>query len=808
MTKSTTRKSTTKPTTVNLTVKIDLRQAEGRELPDVVAYAFDQNGEFLASAPIPKGEEGEVALKLPAKLDGETIRVLAGPPVMEDVDENVPQWMAVLARGGAEERGAPSAATLLRRGAFEKRFRLSSDLARLELDIFRPDWAKWLFCPCVVRGRLIKRITLPDGSVEEMGVCYACVEIYEVDKFPKLILRLPDKELFRLRNDLIATLKARTIEPPLEKLYPEPPRVKIPPPPPPPPARALETSCCDEVEVAPAGALRAERASGVVMPERLANAAVLEMASSGWDSGTMAQMAPILRAGTASQLRDAMIAQSGFLVQLTCVWEWLTHYYKMDLIKCVCTDEQGRFQTTIWYNCFGDKPDLYFKAWQCISCTPHVVYDPGVACHTFWNYQCGTEVVLEVTDPAARVCAPPPAVTPPPGITQWIMPYAVGGTRLDQIKPHWQDAGTHWQAVGSEFAKRGLTDYGGITDAPFGSTLGLRLGHSSAIPTTQLYHYHWLYQKEGETTWHEFASPVAGTVVRHYVAEDLGDPTKTPTFPAYTLGPKSVGGMHLYEFKPHNPPSMPGYNTYWPTDTWFADIYSGILRSHNLPGGIGSAAGRYKIKVEIYDSSGNKVAPGAGTFQFIVPTGVASDGVTIETRPANTNAAHGPVEIDDDGFVFYLHIDNRECTATIDAPMIGAASAGDVCGFLRYEAGDTVDIDFHAIHPDNYAYFDFYLKRAAKTLHEADNAEVSAIAVDAYTDDGTGTPVKTAEYTGDGSGNFGEDFSLSNLLGPCSEAAFAEILWVYAKATNGWDRLNGYDDHDERGFALAPKPTP
>jgi hypothetical protein len=696
--------------------------------------------------------------------------------------------MALLARGGAEEQKMPSVATLLRRGAFEKRVRLSNAQDRLELDIFRPDWAKWLFCPCVVRGRLIKRITLPDGSVEEMGVCYACVQIYEVDKFPKLIMRLPDYELFRLRDDLVATIKARTIEPPLEKLYPEPPRIKIPPPPP--PVRALETPCCEDVEVAPVEALRAERVNGVLATERLTNGAELETRSLELSSAAEIQLEPILFANTASQLRDALIAQSDKLVQLVCVWEWLTHYYKKDFIKCVCTDAQGRFQTIIWYRCFGDKPDLYFKAWQCIDCTPHVVYDPGVACHTFWNYQCGTEVVLEVTDPAARVCAPPPPVDPPPGVTRWIMPHAVGGIRLDQIKPRWQDAGTHWQVIASDWSKRGLTDYGSITNAPFGSNLGFRLGYSSAIPTSQLYHYRWLYKKDGETAWHEFASPVAATVVRHYVAEDLSDPTKTPTFPAYTLGPKSVGGMHLYEFKPHQPPTMTGYNTYWPTDTWFADIYSGILRSQNLPGGISSAAGRYKIKVEIYDENGNKVNPGAGTFQFIVPTGEASDG-TIETRPANTDSSHGPVEIEDGGFVFYLHIDNRSCTATIDAPAIGTTSAGDVCGFLRYQAGDNVEIKFHALHPDNFATFAFWIRRG-HTLVSSAGGEVSATAA--------------GVYAGDGSGNFENDFAVGSLLGPCTEAGFAEVLRVYAKATNGWSRLHGYDDHDDRGFALAPKP--
>jgi hypothetical protein len=62
-------------------------------------------------------------------------------------------------------------------------------------------------------------------------------------------------------------------------------------------------------------------------------------------------------------------------------------------------------------------------------------------------------------------------------------------------------------------------------------------------------------------------------------------------------------------------------------------------------------------------------------------------------------------------------------------------------------------------------------------------------------------------YTCDGSGNFMRDFPTGDLLGSCAEAAFAEILCVYAKATNGWDKLSAYGDHDECAFALAPKKT-
>jgi len=62
-------------------------------------------------------------------------------------------------------------------------------------------------------------------------------------------------------------------------------------------------------------------------------------------------------------------------------------------------------------------------------------------------------------------------------------------------------------------------------------------------------------------------------------------------------------------------------------------------------------------------------------------------------------------------------------------------------------------------------------------------------------------------YTGDGNGNFSRPFSRAELLEDCLiEAAFSENLHVYAKATNGWHhRINRFDAHDVRAFALTPE---
>lgn len=731
--------------TFNINVRVNLDQFRDQELPEIMVYAFDRDGQLLSSTALRAGKQDEVILELPQQARGKALRVLIGPPPQAQRD-NIPLWMDAMLQGEISKK-LLSPSVLLRRGAYEKRVNLGLEKAEaVELAIYPEIWKKWLLCRCVVRGRLVKRVPLPDGTTREYGVCHACVKIYEVDKFYELILRLPERELFRLRDEL------RTF---LEK---QPTIGRFRPP------------------------------------------AVLDNVSIQLSSQTQAELEPVFLALSSSELRTALAAKASILARFACIWEWLHVHFHKDLIRCVCTDVQGRFETTILYPCFGDKPDLYFKAVQCIGGTLHTLYDPGVACHTYWNYACGTEVVLEVTDPAARVCAPSPEVDVPPGVTNWIMPYGVGGITLNQIK-------------GS-----GLTDFsdgnGTWVDVPFGGQLGFRHGWSSLIPIDtpgMPYYYRWMYNKldnaGNETEWREFAEPVANTVVRHYVDEVEAHPELPPTFPAYPLGPHSINSMHLYEFKPHQPPYLAGHRRYWPIDDWFNDIYTGLLQSANLPGGATGAAGKYKIRMEIYDKSGSHVAPGAGSFKFIVPTGLAADGTTIESR----NAAPTEIEkITNDGkdyygFIFYLHIDNNKCEAEIFDAGVNGENAGP-CGFIKYPQGSNVRLSYRAYHPHGFARFKFTVTKGSSGYVGTASAPANPAAA-AWSN----APLVTDSpngYTNSPTGTFSKEVPVTDMLGGCpGKGAYSESLYVAATATNGWVRLSGLDGSAvPQAFALEPEP--
>ncbi len=350
-------------------------------------------------------------------------------------------------------------------------------------------------------------------------------------------------------------------------------------------------------------------------------------------------------------------------------------------------------------------------------------------------------------------------IQPPQGVDTWIMPYGVGGTRIDSIK------------------SSGLVDYAGITDAPFGWRLGLRHGYDGDLPDGNIKYYRWLYRQQGAGSWTELTE----SVKVHYVKEQGG----TTTFPVYALGPQGVSGMNLYEFRPHDPPSFPGATTYWPTTDWFGDIYSGFFDTRTLPDG------KYEVKLEIYKPDGTQAQPGTD-FEFIVPSGTTGGG-TITTSPAPGAAVQGG------GYVFMLHVNNRQCGAAIDPPRLGGGTLTGPCGFLLYDPGVAegnanaqVNLSFHATHPDNFATFSFRVIRGSANAVST-SAEVTA--------------TSAGPFSGDGNGNFDNAFTRSQLLGPdCPEkAAFSLNLHVRAKATNGWSRLHRYDRHDVRAFALAPQ---
>jgi hypothetical protein len=734
-----------------LNIRVSMTELEGQDLPEAMVYAFDGKNRIVDKKPLKGIKDGKVSFDLPREMKNEKIRVVVGPRLeIEPISKKT--CLAWKLPDGKQPISENSKKLLLNRGGVEAKIRLREAVINRNMTVRKDDLLKWLTCTCTVRGRLIKQIQMPNGSIRELGVCHACVYIWEVDHYHVVLAKLPEYELLRFRDELIDIIERWPPEP--WPPFPDPPGLDPDP-------------------------------SPYFQPMKFKPVAFKSMAGELPDaresmkSMKREQFEAIITAPSTVSLRREILNKADALAPYLCYFPWVYGYFDKEFITCTCTDSSGYFERDIEYSCSGDKPDLYFTAHQCIDSNWVTLYDPGLSCHVHWNYECGTEVLLVTDEPGAKVCVDD-AVDPPSGVYTWVEPHGIGGKNLSEIT----DGRVNYMEKGHL-----------VQNAPFGANLGFRMGHSNNIPNTNVYYYRLLYRHGTSGPWHESLQPVT----RHYIHEE----DDQVTFPTVSLGPVSVEGKHLYRFKPDSPedidPSLTGFN-YWPEDDWFgSDLYSGYFNTTDFPGGVESAHGLYQIKIEVYDQSGQPVDPyeSSPDFEFIMPTAPDSSSEATPTAAAPSENQDGT------GFLFDLFIDNRSCSATIDLPVVGGvvidedSPEGFVCGFMDYDSGDNIKVAFNASQPGNNAEATFTLKRG--------NTELDAMSL-------TRVEVATSlsgglTYTNDSDGDFHKTVGVGDILGPCTNAAFAERLYVHAKAFNGWRRISWHEDrwYDAsaiRAFAL------
>lgn len=132
-------------------------------------------------------------------------------------------------------------------------------------------------------------------------------------------------------------------------------------------------------------------------------------------------------------------------------------------------------------------------------------------------------------------------------------------------------------------------------------------------------------------------------------------------------------------------------------------------------------------------------------------------------------------------------VDNNACTATIATPTLHGLQADPDCGLLHYGAKDAspVTMPFTASHPHNFATFSF---EVVKGVHQVTLPPLPL----------SNLPVAVAPLSSPVSE------TVSDLLGACDIAAFAEDVYVAAMANNGWSRQSQYDAQALIAFVLAP----
>lgn len=756
------QESAKKPSKLQVNVKLT---GEGKA-PPLAAYLFSPSGQAIASAPV---ENERASLPVPADLDGRRLSLFIAPRQ-------------------AEEQGAPAAASLRRLGAVERGIRYLVDRPAIDLQI--PIEIIPPLCVCHVRGRLVKRVLLPDGTIREHAVCNARVHICEVDRIPILIERLPDRDILRLRDDLLEILRRRVPPPPPPEPFPPVPGPfppgPFPPVPGPDPFMMSGRSMSPPERFAMAAPAR-EAAQ--------ARAMMFEAASPVAERAMLA-----LRAETsATQLRRHLVDISDLIRIYFCELRWLWWLFRVDCLWTVDVDEHGRFDRWIYYRC-GDQPDLYFWVEQQQSGAWVTVYRPSVACHTYWNFDCSHEVTINV--PGAIGCDDPPYDVPP-GVTLFVLPYAIGSTPIWGKPPGSPPAPTGWVRTD------GLTDYvtsglGTLYNAPFGATLSLIHDDSYFIPSSGIKYYRYSYRRAGSSgDWTPIATPLA----RGYRME-YSD--RLPTYESYPVGPVTVGGeSNLFEFKPQTPPSRPTDPATVVAREWTsgnlseaAAVWNTVAAAPPVSELDPDQAGQFEVRLEVFSPSGVRVAPGASTFRFL-----ALNADMVTTRLATTGvSASDPMEVFDDAFHFFAHVDNNGVAADLPQPSVDGVGADPNCGFLFYDPSDPADdvlVRFRADHRNDRAVFGFTIVRGSNTLQNASTPPSGS--TPSYVEVASAlAPLSPGPGYALSAGYYQRTFAPDELVGACVNAAFAASLSVYGKATNGWWRI-GYDAYRLIAFALAAR---
>lgn len=766
---------------------------------ETTAYMFDRGGKLIAASPL---RDGQAEFQLP-EAELSRAQLYVGPTVPKE-------------RLGRRQLTAEMMARLQ---AHRPSWRFRRDTRVYELlPIPEVLWKWWLWCRCRARGRVIK--TVPTGGATyEVPVCNARVHICEVDRLLWVIPRLPDPDIFRLRDDLLRLLEWR---PPLP--YPPEP---IPGPPEPRPFGRLGATMPAATVME---ARQIERAKLIVGAGR--GASMLGPQPEPPDSPSRrqpgspwlnpqpeppmlalrkAELAPAARAALSSNavavVRGALVAHVELLLPWICLLDWLwPYFYRCDEVAVVTTDDHGRFEADVWYLCAGDHPDLYFWVEYPIDGSWETVYHPSIRCHTYWNYACGSEVTIRITDPRVPGCWEHPVLPGKKLVVKSIGP----NVSMSDINRSSVAAEAPYEGTGKpgEIAHPWYFPEWGTKEVAFGGTLEPRVDFGSGLKAAGITHYLWSYRRLGsadEADW----KPIAAEVRRHYrVATPPGDPIK---YSSVKVGPDADGVFEI-------DPALPADGEDWEVLNENYDLASAHFDSSGAIGLLGAIGrGKFELKLELFKKVGGAVQRIDLTAEGVDLAETTSHAPFLEDEiftaaPTNDRVLRQLV-----GGAFHvvayrlvLHIDNRVCFGTINDVTVAGVGAGP-CGFLEYDAdadpAPSAVISFRASHPGNFAAFSFVTTRVVTHLPSASaHGLVQAPAVNGFA------------RVGDA---FSKSISVGTLLHElegatsCVRAAFAETLHVYALVTNGYYRLDYLDaprpywedptQIDTRAFALTPE---
>lgn len=636
----------------------------------------------------------------------------------------------------------------------------------------------WIKCKCRVSGKVSKWFHFGNGW-EDLPVCRARVHICEIDPILFWIHRIPDHIIAKVPD---AILK---------------PTFKIPIPiPDPDPFQQIERfkmmGGSSEENIFKTQSLSEIRKESLSLIPELSPEIKQQLAS-----------------GNLNIIREAIVKNYTLFHPWFCFWPWWwPYFYRCQELALVETNAAGRFEKNIYYNCFGDKPDIYIWVEYMIDGVWTTVYKPPKPCNIHWNYVCGTDINIHLTHPrvAGDCCCDCELI----GEDVWIR--TLGHTSVSHVKQGHQMLTPPGQSVA--YDRIGLTDAGAAGDSflvttvddykrPFGGSPVLRMGFGPALPNANVYYYRWSYRQRANADLvfvgdsYKPLPPKYGEVRKgyEYRYKDSNDDWQWAP-ESKKLGPFTVGPNDNLYIIPPEEPTMAPFNVpadshpHWHQQTYYMDtIQFDTTAVANFENGL------YELKLELFDQAGN-LLQNIPKANFKTPR--HDDARYSENAPSVL--LENPTATNADAFNMLLRIDNGQCVGDIYTVNVnGSPASSNCCGFVKYKPNGVeaeLELSFKATHPTDFAEFSFgVVKGTCGGVLEA-NARGMVI------DSASGYTLDTL------TGIYSKSFTPSELLGECYEngagkAAFAETLHIISTATDGIWRV-ARDYHWTAAFALEP----
>lgn len=654
----------------------------------------------------------------------------------------------------------------------------------------------WNLRICRIRGRVIKNFSI--GIInQDRGICHARVHICEVDRLWFWINKIPDYIIKKIPEIVDGPVRPIPIPDPGPELIaglnpqPLPPREVT---------ANISTRPLTNINVNAISETTRLTSSVTPVEKSLNESAFSANANERIAAGTIAsvqlpdQIKAQISSGNVSTIRKTIVDNFQLFHPWFCYVPWLwPYFYRCDEIKVVYTDLNGHFDTNYWYWWDGDQPDLYFWVEYLIDGVWTTIYKPPIPCNTYWNYICGSDITIRVTDPRVRwECN-----NVVDGDIVWVKTI---GDAASVVHIRQTDFTTVVQ--GKNFNQIGLSDVSvwaspnavGDYRRPFGSKMGFVIQFGSGLPSNGMYYYRWSYRKirNADLSAVTLTAPVSlhggQALYKSYTYEyyDVFLHKHIGSKP-FQLGPVSKkGNDDLFIIPPAYPSAVPVSATE-ASPLWDQNTLSVFFDSSKFSDGL------YEFFLELFDFAGNKLTTIPKELFQVPDYNSFSPSVDATNQNLELNGAAQA-----SAFKMVARIDNRRCEADIYKIKVnGSEVSTDCCGFVPYPPNASIEVSYKAYHPENFATFGFNIQKG--TCNDPTQTALT---------NASGMVIGNAGvYTRDNNSIYRHTFTPAQLLGICStdgKAAFAELLNLQALATNGSSQLYLLNDSALAAFALEP----